>query len=133
MAAASQNTVSILLQQQDSSGITILNRLIGAISHSGVAGQFTDGILTGTGSTSLTMPTAKIYTAVIQNTASTGNITVTWTPEAATGAIIAGKIMPGGAMVYANPQTGAVSGALTAISLQADLANTTYQIFLGGS
>lgn len=132
MAAASQNSVTVVVNQQDASGINILNRVIGAISQSGVAGQFTDGILTTTGATSITVPTTNIYTVVLQNTASTGNITVSWTPLAATGSVIAGKIQPGGALVLANPVSGA-SGAITALSLTSDLVNVTYQLFLGGA
>jgi len=39
MATASQNNLSLVLQQQDINGVNILNRQIGVISYSGSVGQ----------------------------------------------------------------------------------------------
>lgn len=132
--AASQNNLSLILNQQDSSGVNILNRLVGQIAYSGVVGQFTDGILTTTGATSQTLPTTNVLQYLIRNT-STGttgpNITVSWTPAAATGSVIAGKIGPGGVLALWQTISGA-SGSISAVSLQADQANTTFEQFFGG-
>lgn len=129
--SASQNNLTLVVNQQDSSGVNILNRLIGAIGYAGAVGQFTDGILTTTGATSQTLPTTNVLNYLIQNTATTGNITVSWTPAAATGSVIAGKIGPGGVLALWNVISG-TSGSISAVSLTADLVNVTYHQFFGG-
>lgn len=125
--SASQNNLSLILNQQDSSGVNILNRLFGAIAYAGVAGQFTDGILTTTGATAFTVPTANILQFFFQNTHATANITLNTTGATGTGLH---KIPPGGVYVVWN-STGS-SGAITSLTGTADVANATFQMFLGG-
>lgn len=125
--SASQNNLSLILNQQDSAGVNILNRLIGAIAYSGVAGQFTDGLLSGTGATAFTVPTANILQFLFLNTSSAANITLNLTGATGTALI---KVPPGGLVTIWNP-TGA-SGALTALTGTSDVASGTYSLFMGG-
>lgn len=132
MASPSQNNISLVLNQQDVNGVNILNRVIGVTGYtSGTVGQFTEGNLTTTGSTSQTLPKASILQYLFVNTHATANVTVSWTPESATGSVIAGKVGPGGALLLWQTSSGA-SGAITAVSLQSDTVNTTFQQFFGG-
>lgn len=125
--SASQNNLSLVLNQQDASGVNILNRVFGTVAYAGVAGQFTDGILTGTGAVTFTVPTASVLQFFFQNTAATGNITLNTTGATGTALI---KVPPGGIVAIWNP-TGA-SGAITAVTGTADISGTTFQMFLGG-
>jgi len=125
--SASQNNLSLILNQQDSSGVNILNRLVGAIGYAGVAGQFTDALLSGTGATTITLPTTNVLQFFFYNTHATANITLNTTGATGTALI---KVPPGGIVAVWNP-TGA-SGAITSITGTADVANATYQMFLGG-
>lgn len=132
MPNPSQNNLSAVLNQQDINGVNILNRIIGATGYaSGTVGQLTEGNLTGTGSVSQTLPKATILQYLIHNTHATASITVSWTPESATGSVIAGKVGPGGILALWQTVSGA-SGAITAVALQSDTANTTFQQFFGG-
>lgn len=128
---ASTNKLTLYLNEQDSSSVNILSRVLGAYSYGGTVGEFIDGILTTTGATAITLPTTNVYQVVFINTHATAFITVNWTPTAATGSIIAGKIGPSGALVLWNTTTGS-SGAITALTGTADTANATYELFLGG-
>lgn len=125
--SASQNNLTLTVNQQDSSGVNILNRVIGAIAYAGVVGQFTDGILTGTGATTFTVPVTSVLQFFFYNTHATANITLNITGSTGTDLI---KVPPGGIVAIWNP-TGA-SGAMTAFTGTADVANATFQMFLGG-
>ena len=48
--SASQNNLTLLVNQQDANGANIVNRSIGAIAYAGVAGEFHDGIQKDIGS-----------------------------------------------------------------------------------
>ena len=125
--SASQNNLSLTLNQQDSGGVNILNRTIGAIGYAGIAGQYTDGLLTGTGATTFTLPTTNVLQFLFLNTSTAANITLNTTGATGTALI---KVPPGGIVVVWN-STGA-SGAITAITGTADVASGTYSMFLGG-
>lgn len=125
--AASQNNLSLTLNQQDSSGVNILNRTIGAIGYAGLVGQFTDGLLAGTGATVFTLPITNVLQFLFLNTSPAANITLNTTGATGTALI---KVPPGGLVVVWN-STGA-SGAITAITGAGDVASGTYSMFLGG-
>jgi hypothetical protein len=132
MASNSQNNLSLVLNQQDVYGVNVLNRLLGATGYtSGTVGQFTEGNLTTTGSTSQTLPKTTILQYLFVNTHATANITVSWTPESATGSVIAAKVGPGAILALWQTSSGA-SGAITAVALQSDTINATFQQFFGG-
>ena len=134
MATASQNNLSLVLQQQDINGVSILNRQIGVVSYSGAVGQFTDGILLTTGATALSFPVGltNALQFYFKNTSATGNITINCTPLSATGSVITSKLGPGAvAIPLWSPVSGA-SGGFSAITGTADLTNCTFECFIGG-
>lgn len=128
--SASQNNLSLILNQQDTDGVNILKRLVAA-TYAGAVGTFTDGLLTTTGATSQTLPKTTCLQYLFHNTHATAVVQVSWTPEAATGSVIASKVGPGGVLALWQGASGA-SGAFTAISLTTDTLNTTYEQFIGG-
>jgi hypothetical protein len=128
--SASQNNLSLVINQQDSTGVNILNRSIGAISYAGLAGQFVDGILTGTGLVAQTLPTANILQFYFKNTHATAVITITATPQGGSSAVVV-KVQPGAVFVNWCASTSGTAG-YTAISLTSDTANATYEMYLGG-
>lgn len=125
--SASQNNLSVVVNQQDSSGVNIINRTIGAIGYAGLVGQFTDGLLSGTGATVFTLPTTNILQFLFLNTSTAANITLNTTGATGTGLH---KIPPGG--LYAVWNSTGASGAITAITGTADVASGTFTMFLGG-
>ena len=125
--SASQNNLTVTVNQQDSSGVNILNRTIGAIGYAGIAGQFTDGLLAGTGATAFTLPAPNVLQFLFLNTSTAANITLNTTGATGTGLH---KIPPGGIYIVWN-STGA-SGAITAITGTGDVASGTFSMFLGG-
>ena len=128
--SASQNNLTLLVNQQDANGTNIVNRSIGAIAYASVAGEFHDGILTDTNSKTLDLPTANILQFYFKNTHATAIITLTGTIQGGASQSIA-KIQPGG--VFANwcASTSSTAG-FTALSIQSDTANATFETFLGG-
>ena len=92
-------------------------------------GQFTDGILTGTGAVAFTVPTTNVMQFLFHNTHATANITLNITGATGTPLI---KVPPGGIVAIWAATTGP-SGAITAVTGTADVANATFQLFLGGS
>ncbi len=130
--SASQNNLTLTLNQQDANGVNILNRLIGAVTYGGFIGQFVDGNLTTTNPTSQTFPST-LVTALqfyFKNTHATAVITVTWTHTTGASAVVQ-AVSPGGVLLFWN--TAATSPiAITALSLQSDTANATFEYFLGG-
>src|SRR5579859_3593373 len=87
MATASQNNLSLVIQQQDINGTNILNRLVGAIAYAGIVGQFTDGQV-GTVQTTLVLPTTNLLQFYFKNTSSAANITIVATPQGGASATI---------------------------------------------
>lgn len=128
--SASQNNLSLVLNQQDSNGVNILNRLIGPIASSAATvGQFTDGLLV-TGATAFTLPTANIYQFAFQNNHASSIVTITATKQGGTGAIL-GLVGPSGVLVYWGATSGATEG-YTAITGNPTVSGTPYHMFLGG-
>lgn len=134
MATASQNNLSLVLQQQDINGVNILNRQIGVISYSGAVGQFTDGILLTTGATAIGFPLGltNALQVYVKNTSTTGNITINATPLSATGSVIIAKLGPGACSVPLWSPVSGSSGGYSAITGTADTTNCTLEIFIGG-
>ncbi len=126
--SASQNNLSLTLNQQDSGGVNILNRTIGAIGYAGLVGQFTDGLLAGTGATVFTLPTTNVLQFLFYNSSASANITLNVT--GATGTMLI-KVPPLSLSIPIWAATGA-SGALTAITGTSDVASGTFSMFLGG-
>lgn len=134
MATASQNNLSLVLQQQDASGVNILNRSIGPVTYSGSVGQFNDAILTGTGATTINFPVGltNALQVYVKNTSATGNITINATPLSATGSVIIAKLGPGAVSVPLWTPVSGSSGGFSAMTATADTTNCTLEYFIGG-
>lgn len=132
--AESVNSLSLVLNQQDSAGANVLNRSIGAISYpSGIVGLFKKDKLLTTGATTQNIPAGitDVLQWYIKNTHATAIITITATPTGGASAII-GKLGPGEVKVPCwAPAAGSGLG-FTAISLQSDTAGATFEQFIGG-
>jgi hypothetical protein len=131
--AQSTNEMTLLLHQEDANGVAILNRVIGAISYAGGIGQFQIGDLEDTSAHSQTFPStvSTVNQFYFKNTSTTQFITVTWTHT--TGAsCIPQAVPPGGILLFWNPVVTSPAG-ITALSLQADVASATFEMFLGGA
>jgi hypothetical protein len=128
--SASQNNVSLVLNQQDANGTNIINRLIGAIAYAGVVGEFRDGIFVTAQANALTLPTTNILQFYFKNTHATAICTVTVTVQGGS-AVIASKVQPGGVFVNWCASTSSTAG-YTAITITNDVANATFEMFLGG-
>jgi hypothetical protein len=128
--SASENNLTLVVNQQDSNGVNIVNRTIGAISYAGIVGEFHDGLLTGTGSVTLDLPTANVLQFFFHNTHATAVITLTGTVQGGSSQTIA-KIQPGGCFANWCQSTSATAG-YTALSVQSDTAGATFEMFLGG-
>jgi hypothetical protein len=130
--SASQNNLSLIVNQQDTNGVNLLNRLVGAITFAGVDGQWTVGSFTDTSPHSQTFPSmiTTVLQLYIKNTHATATLAVTWTPT--TGApILVQTLSPGGVISFWNTTSTSPIG-ITALSLQANTIGTTFEMFLGG-
>lgn len=131
--SASQNNLSLVVNQQDANGVNIVNRLVGAIAYSGVDGQFTIGSLTDTSAHTQTFP-SMITTALqyyIKNTSSGAQvITVTWTHTGGSSAVV--QALPPGSVLAFWCTASASPAGITALSLQSDVANATFEQYIGG-
>lgn len=133
-ATASQNLLSLTLQQMDINNVNILQpRAVGPVTYTGFAGQFQEAILTGTGATVLPFPVGltNALQVYIKNTTATGNVTINLTPLAATGSVIVAKLLPGAVFAYWAPSSGS-SGGYSAATGTADTPNCTLEYFIGG-
>ena len=131
--AASQNNLTLVINQQDTNGVSILNRTIGAISFAGTVGQFSNGILI-TGATTLSgtgsLPTANIYQFLFQNNHASSIVTITATKQGGTGAIV-DLVGPSGVFAIWGQTSGSTEG-YTSITLNPSVSGTPYHMFLGG-
>ena len=127
--AASQNNLTLVLNQQDTNGVNILNRVFGAVSFAGTVGQFTDGLLV-TGATAFTLPTTNIYQFLFYNAHASSIVTINGTKQGGTGAIL-GLVGPSGVLAYWGSTSGSTEG-YTNITGTPTVSGTPYFMFLGG-
>jgi hypothetical protein len=127
---ASVNRLLLTLQQQDVTGVPILNRRIGFISWAGSVGVFSNNKLTTfPAPVSIPLPTATVLQFYFRNTSPSASITVTWTPTGGA-SVVTQTLLPGGVVAFWQSATGTVG--ITALSLSANLLPATYEMFLGG-
>lgn len=127
----SQNNLSLIINQQDVNGVNILNRLVGAISYDGTAGEFDSRTLAAdTSSHTFDLPTTNVKQFYFKNTHATAVVTLTGTVQGGSSQVLA-KVQPGGVFVSWSPVTSATAG-YTALSYQSDIASATAEMFLGG-
>ena len=128
--SASQNNLTMILNQQDASGANIILRTLGAFAYAGIVGNYFKGTLTTTGATAFTLPTANVLQTLVVNTHATAIMTLIATVQGGSTQTVS-KIQPGAAFANWSITSGATSG-FTAISLTSDTTGATYEAFLGG-
>ncbi len=129
-ASASNNNLTLLVQQTDTTGSPILNRRIGPVEYAGNVGVFTNGIYNDTSLHAQSLPTTNVLQFYFKNTHATAVYTVTWTTQGGA-SVVAQNVQPGGVLVFWQPATSATAG-ITALSLTSDTSGGTYEMFLGG-
>ncbi len=128
--ASSVNNLTLLINRQDSSGVNVENRSIGAVSYSGVSGEFDVRQATGTSITTLDLPTATVLQFYFRNTHATAQITLTGTIQG--GATQSMCVLPpGGVFVYWAPVTSTTVG-FTQLRFTSDTTGATFELFIGG-
>lgn len=128
--SASQNNLSLVLNQQDSAGTNLLNRLMGPVAYAGIVGVYSVGVLTGITLVALTLPTANVLQFVFKNTHATAGVIINATIQSGSTQLVT-KVQPGGVFVNWCASTSGTAG-YTAISLTSDTIGATYEMFLGG-
>jgi hypothetical protein len=128
--ASSVNNLTMLINRQDASGVNIENRSVGAISFSGVSGEFDVRQAPGTSITTLDLPTTLALQFYFKNTHSAANITLTGTPQGGSTQTLC-VLPPGGIYVYWAPVTSATAG-YTQLRYTSDTSGATFEMFIGG-
>jgi hypothetical protein len=129
--SASNNNLSLVVNQQDSSGVNIINRSVGAIAFAGVAGEFEKRTLAAdTSIHTFDIPVAIVLNIYFKNTHATALILLTGTVQGGSTQTIA-RLPPGGVFVYWAPVTGATVG-YTELRYTSDTASATCEYFFGG-
>lgn len=128
--SASVHNLTMVINRQDANGVNIENRTVGAISYSGVAGEFDVRQAPDTAQHTFDLPTTTLLQIYIKNTHATGILTIVGTPSGGASATL-GKIGPGGVFTYWAAATGSGVG-YTDLKYTADVSGTTFEMFLGG-
>lgn len=129
--AASTNNLSLVVNQQDSSGVNIINRSVGAISYGGVAGEFEKKTLANdTSIHTFDIPVATVLQIYFKNTHATAEILLTGTIQGGVTQSLA-RVPPGGVFVYWAPVTAADVG-FTELRYTSSVASATCEFFFGG-
>jgi len=128
--ASSVNNLTLLINRQDSSGVNIENRSVGAISFSGVTGEFDVRQAPGVTIQTLDLPTPIVLQFYFKNTHTTANITLTLTPQGGA-AVVTAVLPPGSIYVYWATATSATAG-YTTMKYTSDTTGATFEMFLGG-
>lgn len=126
--ASSVNNLTLSINRQDSSGVNVENRTIGAISFSGVSGEFDIRQAPDTSSHALDLPTTEVNQVYIHNTHASATLTITGTVTGGASQTVC-KIAPGGVFVVWQPVAGK---GFSALAYQSDTSGATFEMFLGG-
>src|SRR5258708_28508774 len=117
----SKKNLSVTLNQQDTNGVNILNRLVGAVAYAGVAGEFDNRTLAAdTNSHNFDLPATNVLQFYFKNTHATAVVTLTGTVQGGASQVLA-KVQPGGVFINWCASTSATAG-YTALSYQSDTA-----------
>lgn len=128
--SASQNNITLLLNQQDADGVNVLNRTIGAISYDGLAGELEIKKSPDSSSHAFDLVTPTLRQIYIKNTHATGVLTIVGTPAGGASATLC-KLGPGDVFVYWSPSEASGVG-YTALAYTATVVDVTFEVFLGG-
>jgi hypothetical protein len=128
MAAVSINAITLLLNQQDANGVNVLNRTVGAVSYTGVAGEFEVRSSPDTSQHTLDLPTTQVNQVYIKNTHATGILTIIGTVNGGSSQTLA-VLEPGSVFVVWQAVTGK---GYTDLKYTADTTGTSFEMYLGG-
>lgn len=126
--SASVNNLTLLINRQDSSGVNVENRSVGAISYSGSAGEFDVRAAPDTSQHTLDLPATTVYQVYIKNTHATATLTVVGTVTSGSSQTIC-KLPPGAVFVY---WTATAANGFTDLKYTSDTTGGTFEMFLGG-
>lgn len=126
--SASTNNLTLVINQQDASGVNIVNRTVGAISYAGAAGELEVRQAPDTAQHTLDLPTTQINQVYIKNTHATGILTLVGTVNGGASQTLA-VLEPGGVFIVWQAVTGK---GYTDLKYTADTTGTTFEMFLGG-
>lgn len=128
-----QNNLTYTLQQLDATG-TILARRVQTISNTTITtGEWRVGNLPTNGATSISFTglVTQPLQLILKNTAASGTLTVTWTPNGGASATVI-VLGPGDIISFWHTASGASFG-ISALSLQSSLSTgNSYEMFIGG-
>jgi hypothetical protein len=127
----SQNNITLLVNQQDSDGVDIIKRVIGALGYAGVAGEFDTRKAPDTSIHTLDLPTTTVLQVVIHNLDTTYVLDIDGTRNGQSTQHVA-TLSPGGVFVYWATVSGGTGVGFTELKLTAGVTNQAYEMFLGG-
>lgn len=128
--SASQNNLSVNVNQQDANGVDIVNRLIGVFAFAGAVGVAEQYLVPDTSSHALPQPATTSRQVLIENKHASAIVTLVGTPSGGSSVTLA-KLGPGDVFIYWNLTTAAGTG-YTALSVTSDTASTPLEVFIGG-
>lgn len=126
-----QNNITHTLEQRDDNGGTLARRQFTISESDPDAGEFRAGVLTTTAEATITLPFATIRQVLVRNTHATATLLVKWTPNGGAEATVM-TLGPGGTVTYWDDSAVATGLGITSLKLTASIANTTYELFIGG-
>lgn len=127
--SASVNSLTLLLNRQDSSGVNVENRTVGAISFSADSGEFDVRKAPDTSQHTLDLPSTTVANVYIKNTHTSGILTIVGTVSGGSSQTIC-KLGPGEVFVKWGVAT---TYGFTDLKYTADTTGTTFEFFLGGA
>lgn len=128
--ANSTNNLSIVISQQDSNNVNIVNRLIGAISFAGIVGTFIEGRVLSVSQQTITLPVAQPLQFYFKNTDTVAEFTIVWTPQGGASATVQ-VLGPGAVILFWQPATDTDYG-VSDIKYTSDTNPGSFEYFIGG-
>ncbi len=128
--AASTNSLTLLINQQDANGVNIVNRTIGAVSYAGAAGELEVRAAPDASIHTLDLPCTTVLQVYFKNTHATAVILLTGTISGGATQSIA-KVGPGGVFAYWSNDSGTGRG-FTELKYTSDTSGATFEFFFGG-
>jgi hypothetical protein len=136
MAVANNMTNSLsatIISTEDTTGNVPINRGLGNLSFDSIYGEFTAYQNLGNGDNTITLPNSPAYQVYVKNNAASGNIVVKYTPQGGAQQL-SPSLGPGECFVIwqANNSGGGVLAGITALIINASVANLPVEYFIGG-
>ena len=128
---AIQNSLTITIQQLDATSSRIVNRPFTVTDTLATVGEFRSGTLIDTNQTTISLPIAQPRQILFKDTHASAKITVVWTPNAGAEVTVC-KVGPGGVIALWDPTAAASGIGISTLKLTSDVANATYELYIGG-